>query len=251
MASNDLVYDEVTGTWHLPTLPVSPTMAQRGQRERIASAARNAPPAAQQHARALIGALSDIAGTADTHGVIRGTARSGGAGPVNAQKMLDAQRQIVRDASDAATAALKELRPALLAAVVSLPDGVTPEQVKQKRDDLIAALEAAGKTGANAKAQQLLSQAMASGDAIMAYVICSPDEMAYRAPALGYRLDVLQQKYADAQIAKVGIHPLMGVGAVPGAELISILPDIAECVSGHTAGASQALAELAADVGLR
>lgn len=250
-STTDLVFDKVTGTWHLPTAPVSPALAQRGQRERIASAARNAPPAAQQHARALVGHLANIADTAQTHGVIRGTAASGGHGRANAQQMLDTQRQLVLSANNAATEALKALKPALLSAVVALPDGVTPEQVKERRDDLIAALQAAGPSGANYRAQQLLQQAMDQNDALMAYVICSPDVMGYRAATLGYSLQTLQQKYAAAQVAKVGLRPLMGAGAVPGAELIDLLPELQEAITGHTAAATQALNTLAAEVGLQ
>ena len=253
MASTDkLVYNPETNSWNLPTPPVSPAMALRGQRERIASAARHAPPAAQEHARALVGHLSDIAGTADTYGVIRGTAASGGHGRVNAQAMLDAQRQIVSQSSSAATAELAALKPALLAAVVALPDGVTPEQVADKKSDLCAALEAAGQNGfnQNQRAQQLLRQAMSNGDNVMLWVLLG-EPMQYRASALGYSQTTLQNIYAQAQIEKVGLRPLMGAGAVPGAELINLLPEIQGAVSGHIAGATAALNQLAAEVGLQ
>ena len=250
MASNDLVFNQATGTWHLPTLPVSPAMAQRGQRERIANAARNAPPAAQQHARALVGHLASIADTAQTHGVIRGTAASGGHGRQNAAAMLQAQRQIVQDANAGATEALKQLRPALLASVVALPDGVTPEQIADKKADLCAALEAAYSNGLNQnqRAQQLLRQAMADGDAVMIWVLLG-EPMKYRAASLGYSQTTLQNVYAQAEIERVGLHPL--TGGVPGAQMIALLPELAQAVAEHTAGATQALNALAAEVGLQ
>lgn len=251
MTSTDkLVYNPETNSWNLPTPPVSPAMVLRGQRERIAGAARHAPPAAQEHARALVNHLSNMAGATDGAGIIRGTAQQGGSGRQNAAAMLQAQKQIVQDANAGATEALKALKPALLAAVVSLPDGVTPEQVRERREDLIAALQAAGPSGANYRVQQLLSQAMSQNDALMIYVICSPDVMGYRAQTLGYSLQTVQQKYAAAQIEKAGLHPLMGAGAVPGAELINLLPELAQAITEHTAGVTQALNQLAAEVGL-
>lgn len=250
MTSTDkLVYNPETNSWNLPTPPVSPAMVLRGQRERIASAARHAPPAAQEHARALVNHLSNMAGATDGAGIIRGTAQQGGSGRQNAAAMLQAQRQIVQDANAGATEALKALKPALLAAVVSLPDGVTPEQIADKKADLCAALEAAGQNGfnQNQRAQQLLRQAMSNGDNVFLYVLMG-EPMQYRASALGYSQTTLQNIYAQAQLEKVGLHPL--VGAVPGAELINLLPELAQAITEHTAGVTQALNQLAAEVGL-
>lgn len=249
--ANDMVYDPDTNTWKLPSLPVSEARQRQGQREKIANAAHGISTEARGHVRKIVDALSDMAATSGAHGVIRGTAKSGGDGRKNAQAMLDAQRSIVSQAQTDAKAALSDLRPALLAAVISAPDGATETQIADKKADLIAALEAVGKSGANFRAQALLSQAMASGDRLMAYVICSPDVMGYRAEALGYRLDTLQQKYAAAQLAKVGLHPLDASAAVPGVQLINLLPEISQAISGHSAGATAELNQLAAECGLR
>lgn len=246
--------DEIMAQFQRRVAPADPAQVRRVQRQRISGAVHpDLTPEARQHARQLLASLDTIEGVRDTHGVIRGMARAAGAGgdgPRNAQAALDAQRQIISQADADAQAALKALRPALLAAVVSLPDGVSKADIAEKKADLCAALEAAGTSGANYRAQQILSQALASGDRLMAYVVCSPEVMGYRAPALGYRLDTLQQKYAQAQIEKVGLRPLLASQAVPGGELINLLPEIAEAISGHTAAARADLAQLAAEVNL-
>lgn len=232
------------------TAAADPAAVRAGQRQQIASALHGAGPEARGHAKKLVAALDTIAGTSDTHSVIRGTAKAGGDGKKNAAVMLAAQQQTVNDASDQAQESLKALKSALLAAVVSVPQGVSAEQIADKKADLCAALEAAGKQGANIRAQQILAQAMANNDALMAYVACSPDVMGYRAEALGYRLEVLQGIYAAKQVEKVGLRPLMASEAVPGAELIALLPAIKETIDGHTQGATQALAQLAAECNL-
>ncbi len=162
----------------------------------------------------------------------------------SAQKSLNAQREIVATSSTAAKDAFTALKPAVLAGVISTPDNATDAQIADRKEDLAVALEAAGRNGANAKAQALIHQAVKEGDQLTAYCLCS-DPLKFRADSLGVNQQTLQSVYANAQMAKVGLNPLMGLGAVPGGALIQLFPDIQTLISETSSGATQALDALA------
>ena len=100
-----------------------------------------------------------------------------------------------------------------------------------------SALEAAGTSGASAKAQALIHQAVKEGDQLTAYCLCS-DPLKFRADSLGVNQQTLQSVYAAAQMAKVGPNPLMGIGSVPGGALIQLFPDIQTLISETSSAAT-------------
>lgn len=243
--------------------PPDPKLVRAQRASTFGAAVSGLPFEAREQMRAILGALSNMEDTSSAFivGGIRGAA--GFTQPNNqangqylqrktatpdqlayAQSALNAQRQIVAKSTSDANDAFASLKPAVLGAVIGKPDGVSESAIADRKADLVAAIESAGKVAGNALAQRLIRQAVAEGDQSTIYVLCS-DPLKFRAESLGLNQQTLQAVYAQAQSAKVGPMPLLGAGKVPGAALIALFPDIQALIKETGSAALAALDALA------
>jgi hypothetical protein len=250
--------------------PPDPRMARAQRASTFASLAKGISPEAGEQLRIILSSLDAIEQTLGyAASYIRNTASEvqtttiGGVSTTRripktsatrdqrefAQTSLDAQREIVQKSTAAANAAFAILKPRVLADTVKQPEGVTDAHIADRKADLIAAIEASGKVAGNALAQKLIQQAVADGDMLTVWVLAG-DPMKFRAADLGLNQTTLQNVYTQAQFKKVGVNPLLGVGAVPGGELIQALPEIQALISETSAAVTQALNALAKECGL-
>lgn len=251
---NDLVYDAATNTWRMPDMASDPAHTRAAQRQRVTSAMHSADASAHKAAaRAIAQHLEHIEGAASP--MIQANVRAH-TGPQStfdqrqtAAQIINQNYQVAADEAQAARDQLAQLRPSALASIVPAP-GASEAAIFDRKADIMAALEATGKRGAQAQAEQLVKAAVASGDTLTINVLCG-DPLRLRAAALGIDQQALTALYAQLQFDSEGPHPLRG-SAIPSAELIHALNDgvMEQAIDQHVNDAQSTLVQLAKERGL-